>query len=1449
MPTKGDKSTDSEGSSLAGVLEMLQEQNRAMQEQHKAQQKMLLDLIEQQRVAHEQEMKALKANKKEEVEDPSAKVKLPKPILQKLTSTDNVEHFLATFERIAAQQKWPKEVWATQVAGLLSGKAMAAYAALTPEDAVVYNKVKEAILMRYEINEETYRQRFRQDRKKGGESYREYADRLGDHFTRWVASQSIALEELMMLEQFLTGVPEDLQIWLRERKPTSLRQAATLADDYALARKSGHRATATNSTRPQENPAIGNQGQPQRDRPLNNSIRHERSQTNTRGDKKCFQCGKFGHLMYSCPERQGQDTKPALSGTGCHEVAWNKESQKYLRRGTLNGRVVQMLIDTGCTKTMVSANYLKPDYLDHAKSEKNLCVHGDKVSYPTAEVELKLGQWSKVARVVVAPGIPVPVLLGTDIYELTSSNPVMVTTRAQARKECNIAARTEKSSEESTSDPSQTTKRMAPENVSDGECSEPNVEQETLEQRREEATTSTPQELSPLEANADDIRQWQAIDPTLAKARDEAREEESDDRVGFYYSNGLLYRKWRPEGSAEGNVRTCKQLVLPQQCRPPVLRLAHDVPMAGHMGITRTKDRLLQRYYWPGIFADAADYCRSCEVCQKSNPKYPIRAKMVSMPLIEQPFQRIAMDVIGPLPRTQKGNRFILTICDYATRYPEAIALPSVEAPRVAKELVHLFSHVGVPDEILTDQGSNFMSALLEEMYCLLHIKRIRTTPYHPQTDGLVERFNGTLKGMLRKFVNRSQKDWDEYLPYLLFAYREVPQETTGFSPFDLLYGRCVRGPLDVLKEDWTGDRGTAVPVATYVVEMRERLAEMAQLVAKHTAIRQQKQKQHYDKNAKSRSFKVGDQVLVLLPTAANRLKLHWTGPYKITKQVGRVDYEVEMPGRRQERKIYHVNLMKKWYVMPSQPPIQTASLAFDLEGAMEELNDDEPTKYSEEINWPGPSDEQFFPLEESGTQELRSDMEEPKRIQLQEVLLSFPAVLATTPGRTNLVRHHVSVGDAIPIQQKPYRVPYAQRDLVKRELDLMLKADVIRPSVSPWASPIVLVTKKDGDVRFCVDYRKLNQVAKFDAYPMPRTEELIDTIGPAEVISTLDLAKGYWQIPMDEGSKEKTAFTTPFGLYEFQVMPFGLHSAPATFQRMMNYVLRDCWSFARAYIDDIVIFSRSWQEHIGHLRQVFNCLQEAQLTVNLSKCQFGKSEVHYLGHVIGRGTVKPDPQKLEAVNSYPVPVSKKEVRAFLGLAGYYRRFVPHFATIAELLTDLTKGRNPDQVKWNDRCEKAFCTLKELLLTPPVLKVAEANKQYVLQTDASEQGLGAVLSQLEENGEEHPVAFASRKLLPREKNYSLVEKECLAIVWSLQMFHVYLYGQRFVIETDHQPLSWLHRMKNSNQRLTRWALAIQPYCFEMHHRSGSKNGNADGLSQGPLQLTEQLAVTASSPSH
>ena len=844
------------------------------------------------------------------------------------------------------------------------------------------------------------------------------------------------------------------------------------------------------------------------------------------------------------------------------------------------------------------------------------------------------------------------------------------------------------------------------------------------------------------------------------------------------------------------------------------------------------KDRILQRYYWPGIFKDVAKYCRGCEVCQRSTPRKPAKAGLVPIPIVTRPFQCVGMDIVGPLPRTQRGNRFILTICNYATRYPEAVALPSVEAPRIARELVHLCSRMGIPDEILTDQGTNFMSSLLEEVYRMLHIKRIRTTPYHPQTDGLVERFNGTLKSMLKKFVNKNGKDWDEYLPYLLFAYREVPQETTGFSPFELLFGRKVRGPLDVLKESWTGVTEPESPVAAYVCEMRKRLQEMAELVQVNADKAQQKQKAYYDRGVQRRVLKEGEKVLVLLPNAHNRLRLEWVGPYKVTRKVSDVDYEVEMPDRQKERRIYHINMMKKWYAS-DESNSNSAFLAFQME-----------TEYGEEQpeDW-NLGEEGICPLEEPAS---KPEIEESHCVslspeqkgQLQSLLGEFPEVLRSVPGRTHLVEHEIHVGEASPIHQKPYRVPYSRRELVKEELDKMLEARIIRPSTSPWASPIVLVPKKDGGVRFCVDYRRLNKVAKFDAYPTVRMEEIFERIGSSNVVSTLDLAKGYWQIPMAANSRDKTAFTTPFGLFEFEVLPFGLHNAPATFQRMMNDVLRDCWSFSGAYIDDVVVFSKSWEEHVGHLREVLTRLKLANLTVKLKKCQFGGAKVHYLGHVIGGGQIHPEEEKVKAVREYPRPVVKKDVRSFLGLVGYYQRFIPQFSAIAAPLTDLTRKGLPDKVKWTEECQVSFQHLKETLIGDPVLRIADPSKPFVLQTDASDRGLGAVLSQVDTQGEEHPVAYASRKLFPRERKYSVIEKECLALVWALKVFHVYLFGQEFVVETDHQPLSWLGWMRNSNAQLTRWSLQIQPYRMTMRHRSGPQNGNADGLSRPPELFVE-----------
>ncbi|MGH0153042.1 UNVERIFIED_CONTAM: hypothetical protein FKN15_023917, partial [Acipenser sinensis] len=382
----------------------------------------------------------------------------------------------------------------------------------------------------------------------------------------------------------------------------------------------------------------------------------------------------------------------------------------------------------------------------------------------------------------------------------------------------------------------------------------------------------------------------------------------------------------------------------------------------------------------------------------------------------------------------------------------------------------------------------------------------------------------------------------------------------------------------------------------------------------------------------------------------------------------------------------------------------------------------------------------------------------------------------------------------------------------------------------SPWSSPIVMIAKRNGTWRFCNDFRQLNNVSKFDAYPMPRVDELIEKLGKEEYLTTLDLTKGYWQIPLTPDSREKTAFATPWGLFQYKVMPFGLHGAPATFQRLMDKILRPHVEYASAYIDDIVIHSESWKDHVQKVEAVLNSLREAGLTANPEKCFVGLKEAKYLGYVVGGGRIKPQLNKIDAIKNWPTPQTKKQVRAFLGLAGYYRRFVPEFSTITAPLSDLTKKAAPVKVKWSEAAETAFQTVIEILCNEPVLAVADFTKMFIVQTDASDVGLGAVLSQMKE-GVEHPLMYLSRKLLPRERGYAVVEKECLAVKWAIESLKYYLLGRKFLLVTDHSPLKWMKENKERNARVTRWFLALQPYKFDIEHRRGSQNANADGLSR------------------
>uniref|UniRef100_A0A3B3Q5E6 Integrase catalytic domain-containing protein n=1 Tax=Paramormyrops kingsleyae TaxID=1676925 RepID=A0A3B3Q5E6_9TELE len=285
------------------------------------------------------------------------------------------------------------------------------------------------------------------------------------------------------------------------------------------------------------------------------------------------------------------------------------------------------------------------------------------------------------------------------------------------------------------------------------------------------------------------------------------------------------------------------------------------------------------------------------------------------MPIIEVPFLRIAMDIIGPLERTHSGYRYILVVCDYATRYPEAFPLRRITAQSIAQALLQLISRVGIPKEIVTDQGTAFLSQTLQQVYRLLGIKGIRTTPYHPQTDGLVERYNQTLKSMLKKFVAEDGKDWDRWLPYLMFSYREVPQASTGYSPFELLYGRQVRGPLDVLRDAWEqASEPQPVPVLQYVLQMRKKMEQMAKLVHVNMEKAQVRQKHGFDKKAKARVFRPGQEVLLLLPTSDNKLLARWQGPFRVLRKMGPATYEISMPQHRRKKQTFHVNLLKEWH-------------------------------------------------------------------------------------------------------------------------------------------------------------------------------------------------------------------------------------------------------------------------------------------------------------------------------------------------------------------------------------------------------------------------------------------------------------------------------------------------------------------------------------------------------
>jgi len=458
---------------------------------------------------------------------------------------------------------------------------------------------------------------------------------------------------------------------------------------------------------------------------------------------------------------------------------------------------------------------------------------------------------------------------------------------------------------------------------------------------------------------------------------------------------------------------------------------------------------------------------------------------------------------------------------------------------------------------------------------------------------------------------------------------------------------------------------------------------------------------------------------------------------------------------------------------------------------------------------------------------------------ELYKVLDEFPTVLTDKIGCTNMVRCKLEV-QGPPIAQKPYPTSQMKKEIISQNVEKLLKLGFIRPSKSEWASPVTL-QKQNGEYRFCLDYRKVNQRTKSDPFPIPRMEALLGKLGAASFVSKIDLRKGYWQIAMEPVSIPQTAFICDDGKFEFLRMPFGLKTAPSIFQRFVNNMLGNArGQFADAYIDDIIIYSNSWAEHLNHIRDILHKIRKAGMTANVEKCVFGKTSIKYLGFIITPEGVSTDPEKVAPIANYPIPKNPKEIKRFLGLCGWYRHYVEHFATVAEPLNGLLqKGR---KFHWGNLQQEAFCRLKSAIANSITLAFPDFNRPFILRTDASDVGLGAVLCQKAFDGLETPIAFASRSLTQAEKAYHATEKECLGIVWALKKFVHYLDGQQFVLQTDNRALTWLDSMKDANSKFMRWSLKIQDFQPSISHCPGSKNVVADALSRAPVGLAEEEEI-------
>ena len=946
-------------------------------------------------------------------------------------SKDKMDSYLSRFEKYAVANKWDRSIWAAYLSALLKGRALEVYDRLSVADANDYEKLKDALLKNFDMTERGFRKKFRNDRPERSETFIQFGSRLRSYLDKWINMAKIentfeAICDFMAHDQFLESCSRELYVHLKPKTFKNLDEMAKEADLFAEAGGGVH--TCTNKGQRDNRGAAQN---------------HSKPDVNKGGGKQEIKCGICGLTIkcYKNPNRmQARSAEVGNEAKGGDSDAKNEmqgaqaRSDSFQNKGRGNsfggGRNFPRGRGRGGNPPRGGGhqvNFCKTQIEERSESGiENICQSKGDNSINSMTKDKEGVCYFLKSRLPTARGT----VNGKEVIAMRDTGCTGCVIRSSLVSNDHFL----------------------------GKASDVTLINETTQRY-------------PL-ALID-------IDCPFFSGQTEAL---CMDNTLYDVVIGNIDGSKLPDMSHFcAAVETRSQA---KQCEKKYRKL--KVP---DQIINEDKEALKKAQAIDGNLANIRSRVKSGKVTvsrglNRGQTKFVERKNLLYREFTKG--NKVTLQLVVPEGFREKvmRNRYILTMIDYAMRYPEAVALPSIETERVAEALDEMFSRVGIPDEMLTDCGSQFTAEVMKEVSRLLSLQQLTTTPYHPMCNGLVERFHATMKQMLRRMCAELPKDWDKYLPALLFAIREVPQESLGFSPFELLYGRSVRGPMAILRELWSGEVNDEQVLSTYqyVIELRERLEQTCQLARDNLKKVQFKQKTYYDKRARSRKFDVGDKVLLLLPTESNKLLLQWKGPYEVVKIVNRMDYKVDVDG---VVRTYHANMLKQYV----EHKTVTSHCLLSAEA--------NETVYEETVTEEFGLDNCAFPTAKQPQSyndvSVSDALTSEQRAEVEALIEQYPDVLTSVPGRTDLIQHDIKLSTSELIRSKGYPVPFKARDVMDSEIKEMLELGVIKKSVSPYSSPVVLVPKKDRSVRFCIDFRKLNKVTKFDAEPMPNMEEVIN--------------------------------------------------------------------------------------------------------------------------------------------------------------------------------------------------------------------------------------------------------------------------------------------------------------------------------------------------------------------